>query len=79
MEASLGKSPYNYEEIRDDTCVYEQKPTKIDDFNEDEEKEVTKRVKKRKQKGRKVAESDKLLKRRTKLRIIRKKEKEMIK
>ena len=43
MEASLGKSPHNYEEIRDETCVYEQKPIKIDDFNEDEEKEVKER------------------------------------
>ena len=34
------------EEIRDETCVYEQKLIKIDDFNEDEEKEVKERVKK---------------------------------
>ena len=38
MEASLGKNPHNYEEIRDETCVCEQKSIKIDDFNEDEEK-----------------------------------------
>ena len=36
MEASLGKNPHNYEEIRDEACVCEQKPIKIDDFNEDE-------------------------------------------
>ena len=36
MEASLRKNPHNYEEIRDEACVCEQKPIKIDDFNEDE-------------------------------------------
>ena len=29
MEDSLGKNPHNNEEIRDETCVYEQKPIKI--------------------------------------------------
>ena len=62
IEASLGKNPHNHEEIRDETCVYEQKPIKIDDFNEDEEKEVKDRVEKRKEKIRQVAENNKLLK-----------------
>ena len=66
METSLGKSPHNYEEIRDETCVYEQKPIKIDDFNEDEEKEVKDRVEKRKQKRREVPGNNKLLKKRKK-------------
>ena len=66
MKASLGKSPHNYEEIRDETCVYEQKPIKIDDFNEDEEKEVKERAEKRKQKRREVTENNKLLKKREK-------------
>ena len=66
MEASLGKNPHNYEEIRDETCVYEQKPIKIDDFNEDEEKNVKERVEKQKQKRREVAENNKLLKKRKK-------------
>ena len=60
MEASLGKNPYNHEEIRDETCVYGHKPIKIDDLNEDEEKEVEERVEKQKQKRREVAENNKL-------------------
>ena len=36
MEASLRKNPHNYEEIRDEACVCEQKPIEIDDFNENE-------------------------------------------
>ena len=66
MEASLGKSPHNYEEIRDETCVYEQKPIKIDDFIEDEEKEVKERAEKSKQKRIEVTENNKLLKKREK-------------
>ena len=56
MEISLGKNPENYETIRNKTSVFEQKPIKIDDFNEIEEKEVKERVEKRKQKQREVAE-----------------------
>ena len=66
METSLGKSPHNYEEIRDETCVYEQKPIKIDDFNEDEEKEIKERAEKSKQKRIEVTENNKLLKKREK-------------
>ena len=62
LEASLGKNPHNYEEIRNETCAYEQKPVKIDDFNEVEEKEVKERIEKRKQKRREIAENNKLLK-----------------
>ena len=38
---SLGKNPQNYEKVFcNETDVYEQKPIKIDDFNEAEEKEI---------------------------------------
>ena len=57
---SLGKNLPNYEDIRDETCVYEQKPIKIDDFNKIEEKEVKECVEKRKIKRREVAEKNKL-------------------
>ena len=56
----MGKSSHNYEEIRNETCVYEQIPIKIDEFNETEEKEVKERIEKRNQKRTKVAESNKL-------------------
>ena len=36
----LGKNPQNYQDIRNETCLYEQKPIKIDYFNKAEEKEV---------------------------------------
>ena len=59
---SLGKNPQNYKNVRDETNVYEQKSIKINDFNEDEEKEVKERVEKRKIKRREVAEKNKPLK-----------------
>ena len=52
----------NYEDILNETCVYEQKPIKIDEFNKAKEKEVKERIEKRKIKRRKVAEQNKLLK-----------------
>ena len=58
----MGKNPENYENIREETNIYEQKPVNIDDFNEVEEKEVKERVEKRRQKRREVAEKNKLLK-----------------
>ena len=60
LDTSLGKNPNNYKEIRNETYVYEQKPVKVDDFNEIEEKEVKERFEKRKQKHREVAENNKL-------------------
>ena len=57
---SLGKNPQNYESVHNETSVYEQKPTKIDEFNVAEEKEVKEHVEKRKQKRREVAENNKL-------------------
>ena len=53
----LGKNPHNYESVCNETSVYEQKPTKIDDFNDAEEKEVKEHVQKRKQKRREVTEN----------------------
>ena len=57
----MGKNPSNYESIRKETNIYEQKPINIDDFNEAEEAEVKQWVEKRKQKRREVAEKIKLL------------------
>ena len=39
---SMGKNPINYETVRKETHVYEQKPVNIGDFNEAEEAEVKK-------------------------------------
>lgn len=70
----MGKNSHNYEEIRNETCVYEQKAIKIDEFNETEEKEVKERIERRNQKRTKVAESNKLFfKKRKNKRTIQKK------
>ena len=66
MECSLGKNPENYESIRDETNIYEQKPINVDDFNEVKEKEVKERIEKRKQKRQEVAKKNKLLKKKKK-------------
>ena len=50
LDSSLGKNPENYQSIRNETNIYEQKPINIDDFNEIEENEVKERVEKQKQK-----------------------------
>ena len=42
--------------------MHEQKPIKVDDFNEIEEKQVKEQVEKRKQKRREVVKNNKLLK-----------------
>ena len=60
----LGKNAQNYKDICNKKCVYEQKPVKIDDFNEAKEKEVKERVEKRKAKRREVTEKNKLFKKR---------------
>lgn len=52
-----GKILHNYEGICNKTCLYEQKPVKIDGFNKAEEKEVKERVKKRKKEKKEVAEN----------------------
>ena len=54
----LGENPQNYESVHNETSVYEQKPIKIDDFNEAEEKENKEHVEKRKIKRREVAEKN---------------------
>ena len=58
----LGKNLQNYKNVLDETNVYEQKPTKINHFNEDEEKEAKEQVERLKKKRREVAEKIKLLK-----------------
>ena len=55
---SLRKKPQNYEDIHNETCVSQQKPIKIDDFNEGEEKEVKEHVKKIKIKRREITEKN---------------------
>ena len=62
LESSLGKNHENYENIRNEINIYEQKSMNVDDFNEVEEKEVKERVEKRKQKRQEVAKKNKLLK-----------------
>ena len=54
----LGENPQNYESVHNETSVYKQKPIKIDDFNEAEEKENKEHVEKRKIKRREVAEKN---------------------
>ena len=73
----MGKNPDNYESIRNETNIYEQKPINIDDFNEAKEAEIKKRVEKRKQKRREVAEKNKLFKKKRKQEEIKIKEKDM--
>ena len=57
---SLATNPPNYENVRNETDVYEQKPIKIDDFNEAEEKEVKECVEKWKIERKELAEKNKL-------------------
>ena len=58
----LRKKPQNYKKIRIDVSVYEQRPIKIDDFNEAEENKIKEGVEKIKIKRREVVENNKLLK-----------------
>ena len=58
---SLGKNPPNHENVCNETDVFEQKPIKIVDFNEGEEKEIKERVEKQKIKRREVAQKKKTL------------------
>ena len=53
---SLGKNPQNYENVRYETDVYEQKPKKAADFNEAKEKVIKEHLEKRKIKWREFAE-----------------------
>ena len=73
----MGKTPVNYKSIRKETNIYEQKPIKIDDFNESEEAEVKQWVEKRKQKRQAVAEKNKLLKKKRKAEETKITEKDM--
>ena len=58
----MGRNPANYKTIRKGKNIYEQKPLNIDNFNESKKAEVKKRAEKRKEKRRLVAEKNKLLK-----------------
>ena len=63
-EQTLGKDTKNYQIDYSVTNMFEQKPIKIDHFNDEAEKEVKARVEKRKLKRREVTEKNKLLKKR---------------
>ena len=67
LEIFLGKNPENYETTRNDTCVFEQKPIKVENFNKIEQRQVKERVEKRKEKRCEVAEKNKLLKKKVKI------------
>ena len=58
----MGKNPINYETVRKETHVYEQKPVNIDDFNEEEQAEVKKRIEKQKKRWQELAENVKAIK-----------------
>ena len=68
----LSKNPQSHEGVSNEVSVYEQKPIKIDDFNEIEEKKIKERVEKRKMKRREVTENNKLLKKKRNKRTIKK-------
>ena len=70
MEQYIGKNPANYETIWKETNIFEQKSVNIDNFNDSEEAEVKERIEKQK-KRRKVAEKNKLLKKRERQRKIK--------
>ena len=40
------KNPQNYEGVPNEISLYKQKPVKIDDFNDTEEKEIKKQIEK---------------------------------
>ena len=46
----MTKNPNNYESMRKETNIYEQKPTNIDEFNDLGEADLKERVEKRKKK-----------------------------
>ena len=62
----MGKNPINYEKVRKETNLYEQKPISIDDFNELEESSIKEQIEKRKKRKREVAENYKLLRKKQK-------------
>ena len=74
---SLRESSENYETISNETSVCEQKPIKVDDFNEIKKKVIKQRVEKRKQKRPEVTESNKLLKKKKKKKTEEKKRKKI--
>ena len=79
LDSSLGKNPENYESIRNETKIYEQKPINYGDFNKIEEKEVKERVEKQKQKRCELAKKNKLLKKKKRKEQNKLKEQDMVK
>ena len=75
---ALGKIPQNYEGIKSEISIFEQKRVKIDDFNEAEEKEIKEPVEKRKMNRREVTENNNLLRKEKKQEEDTKKEAEML-
>ena len=51
---SLGKNPLNYDSTQNETSLFEQKPVRIHEFNEAEEKEITECLERRKKKRREL-------------------------
>lgn len=62
----MGKNPINYEKVRKETNLYEQKPISIDDFNKLEESSIKEQIEKRKKRKGEVAENYKLLRKKQK-------------
>ena len=58
---ALGKNPSNYQTVRKETNIYEQKPISIADFNDFKEAEVEEQIEKQKAKRQELAENKKLL------------------
>ena len=63
---SLGKNPINYETVRKETHVFQQKLMSVDDFNYAEEGEVKEQANKGKARQQELAENKKLLKKQKK-------------
>ena len=63
---SLGKNPINYETVRKETHVFQQKLMSVDDFNYAEEGEVKEQANKGKARRQELAENKKLLKKQKK-------------
>ena len=74
---SLGKNPINYETVRKETHVFQQKLMSVDDFNDAEEGEVKEQANKGKARRQELAENKKLLKKQKKKKESKIKENEI--
>ena len=77
MEWSIGKNPANFETIRKETNIYEQKPVNIDNFNDSEEAEVKEQVEKRKKTKARGSWKKQTVKKKRKAKENKRKEKDM--